>query len=157
MTWLYTASVPVFLHYLPRIAAIAADHEAHLDARIDDSFGAGQHLRTAIGFTLRGTFGAMGAPVPELRQTALPARAAEAAGHLRGVDPAAFDPDARVRHRAGQAELDQSATDFLLTYALPNHIFHLTMAYASLRAAGCRLGKADFDGLHHYATNFRFL
>jgi hypothetical protein len=57
---------------------------------------------------------------------------------------------ARVAHRAGEAELDQSADDYLVTFALPNLWFHVTMAYAILRARGAPVGKADFDGFHVY-------
>ena len=31
-------------------------------------------------------------------------------------------------------------------FAVPNHTFHLTMAYAILRHAGVSLGKRDFIG-----------
>ncbi len=46
--------------------------------------------------------------------------------------------------------------EFLHLYGLPNFFFHLTMGYAALRAAGVRLGKADFDGFHSYPDDFRF-
>ena len=56
----------------------------------------------------------------------------------------------RIHHRAGSADLDQSASDFLFLYGLPNFFFHLTMGYAALRSCGVTLGKADFDGFHAY-------
>ena len=62
----------------------------------------------------------------------------------------------RIRHRAGEAELEQDAATFLHLYGLPNFFFHLTMGYAALRAAGVALGKADFDGQHLYPAGFRF-
>lgn len=34
--------------------------------------------------------------------------------------------------------------DFLTTFALPNFFFHVTTAYAILRAAGVTMGKPDF-------------
>jgi hypothetical protein len=37
-----------------------------------------------------------------------------------------------------------SAPDFLMQFALPNFFFHLTVAYALLRANGVPLGKMDF-------------
>jgi hypothetical protein len=61
-----------------------------------------------------------------------------------------------IRHRAGFADLEQTGTDFLFLYGLPNFFFHITMGYASLRAAGVALGKADFDGFHDYPAGFRF-
>lgn len=57
---------------------------------------------------------------------------------------------APVSHIAGEGELHQSAEDYITKFALPNMIFHITMAYAGLRHAGFNIGKADFDGLHVY-------
>lgn len=37
-----------------------------------------------------------------------------------------------------------SGRDFLTTFALPNFFFHVTTAYAILRAAGVTMGKPDF-------------
>jgi hypothetical protein len=34
--------------------------------------------------------------------------------------------------------------DYLLRFALPNFLFHVTTAYALLRANGVSLGKPDF-------------
>lgn len=36
--------------------------------------------------------------------------------------------------------------DFLVEYALPNFFFHVSMAYAIIRASGVPLGKADYLG-----------
>ncbi|KAF7787998.1 hypothetical protein PRUB_a2545 [Pseudoalteromonas rubra] len=41
-------------------------------------------------------------------------------------------------------------------YAWPNFLFHFSMAYAILRAAGIPLGKGDFDGFHRYPAGFSF-
>ena len=64
--------------------------------------------------------------------------------------------DLMIQHRAGEALLEQPATDFVRLYGLPNFFFHLTMGYAALRQAGMALGKADFDGFHAYPQGFRF-
>ena len=37
-----------------------------------------------------------------------------------------------------------SGADYLTGFALPNFFFHVTTAYAILRAAGVSLGKPDF-------------
>jgi len=37
-----------------------------------------------------------------------------------------------------------SGRDYLTTFAIPNFMFHVTTAYAILRAAGVSLGKPDF-------------
>ena len=155
---MYQASVPVFRHYLARVAEMAekAGPEA-LNARIADSFPAGQQFATAAGFALRIACPLAGREVPDLPQ-ALGPRLAVARAMLGAMQPADFEAaGARViHHRAGLAELEQTGTEFLYLYGLPNFFFHLTMGYAALRAAGVPLGKADFDGFHAYPADFRF-
>ena len=155
---MYQASVPVFRHYLARISGMAerAGPEA-LDARIADTFPAGQQFATAAGFTLRIACPLAGREVPDLPD-ALGPRLAVARAILGAMKPADFDgAEARIiRHRAGFADLEQTGADFLHLYGLPNFFFHLTMGYAALRAAGVPLGKADFDGFHGYPEGFSF-
>lgn len=67
------------------------------------------------------------------------------------ISPISLDDLATpVRHRAGDAEVEQEVGDYILRFALPNMIFHMSIAYAGLRHAGLEIGKADFDGLHIY-------
>ena len=155
---LYAASVPVFRHYLARIAALGEKAgPAALDQRIADAFPARQQFATATGFALRVAFPLAGHAVPDLPAD-LPDRLATADQLLADLDPADFvGADRRViRHRAGFADLEQDGATFLHLYGMPNFLFHLTMGYAALRSAGVALGKADFDGLHHYPEGFRF-
>ncbi|MBS3980085.1 MAG: DUF1993 family protein [Rhodobacteraceae bacterium] len=155
---MYQASVPVFRHYLARVAAMAekAGPEA-LDTRIADAFPAGQQFATAAGFALRIACPLAGREVPDLPQ-ALGPRLAVARAMLGAMTPADFDgAETRIiRHQAGFAVLEQTGAEFLHLYGLPNFFFHLTMGYAALRAAGLPLGKADFDGFHSYPADFRF-
>jgi uncharacterized protein len=155
---MYRASVPVFRHYLACVAEMAerAGPEA-LEARIADAFPAGQQFATAAGFALRVACPLAGREVPDLPQ-ALGPRLAVARAMLGAMSPGDFDgaEDRIIRHRAGEADLEQSGADFLHLYGLPNFFFHLTMGYAALRAAGLPLGKADFDGFHIYPADFRF-
>ena len=155
---MYHASVTVFRHYLGRMAEMVEKAgPAALEMRIADSFPAGQQFATAAGFTLRIACPLAGREVPDLPQ-ALGPRLAVARAMLGAMTPSDFDgAEARViRHQAGFAELEQSGTEFLYLYGLPNFFFHLTMGYAALRAAGVPLGKADFDGFHSYPADFRF-
>ena len=155
---MYQATVPVFRHYLARVAGMVekAGPEA-LSAQIGDSFPAGQHFAIAAGFALRIACPLAGRAVPDLPE-ALGPRLAVARAMLGAMQPAEFEgAEARIiRHIAGFAELEQPAPDFLYLYGLPNFFFHLTMGYAALRAAGVPLGKADFDGFHSYPEGFRF-
>jgi uncharacterized protein len=155
---MYQATVPVFRHYLARVAEMVekAGPEA-LEARIADAFPASQQFATAAGFAVRVTCPLVGREVPSLPQ-ALGPRLAVARAMLGAMTPAEFDgAETRIiRHHAGFAVLEQTASDFLHLYGLPNFFFHLTMGYATLRAAGVPLGKADFDGFHSYPPDFRF-
>lgn len=154
---LYVASVPVFRHYLDRVARMADAAGAALDHRIADSFSARQHFATAAGFALRVACPLAGREVPGL-PAALGPRLAVALATLGAMRPDEFlGAEGRViAHRAGEAELEQDGGTFLHLYGMPNFLFHVTMGYASLRAAGMRLGKADFDGQHHYPDGFAF-
>ena len=152
---LYAASVPVFRHYLgqaSRMIEIAGP--AAMAAQVADAFTAGQQFATAAGFAMRVACPLAGRAVPDL-PAALAPRLAVARATLGGMRPDEFRGAEvlRIQHKAGMADLDQTASDFLYLYGLPNFLFHLTMGYAALRAAGVPLGKADFDGLHSYAEN----
>lgn len=48
--------------------------------------------------------------------------------------------------RSGQREISFPAAQYLSGYGLPNFYFHMTTAYAILRANGVELGKTDFLG-----------
>jgi uncharacterized protein len=150
---LYAASVPVCLHYLPRIAALAG--KGDLTVALADGFTAGQNLSTAVGFSLRACCPLAGVETPAMPD-GIAAQVAFATQTLQALNPADFDPARVIHHRAGFADLGQSAQDYLHLFALPNFFFHLTMAYAALRAHGADIGKADFDGLHAYPPGYRF-
>lgn len=155
---MYQACVPVFRHYLGQMSAMVekAGRKA-MTARIDDSFSAGEHFAIAAGYTLRIACPLAGRDVPDLPKALAP-RLAVARATLGAMKPGEFEGAAErvIRHQAGFADLEQTGTEFLFLYGLPNFFFHLTMGYAALRQAGIPLGKADFDGLHHYPEGFRF-
>jgi hypothetical protein len=155
---MYQASVPVFRHYLSRVSDIVAVAGPDaLDACIADAFPARQQFATAAGFALRIACPLVGREVPDLPEGLGPGLAV-ARAMLGAMTPADFEgAETRIiRHRAGFAELEQTGSDFLHLYGLPNFFFHVTMGYAALRAAGVPLGKADFDGFHSYPEDFRF-
>jgi hypothetical protein len=54
--------------------------------------------------------------------------------------------DNPVVFRMGTFELPFTATDYLLSFSLPNFYFHVTTAYDLLRMDGVDLGKMDFLG-----------
>lgn len=155
---LYLASVPVFRHYLSRVAGMV--EKAGVDgmaAQIGDGFTASQHFATAAGFAVRTVYPLAGLEIPDLPQALAP-RMAVARAHLGAMKAADFEgaEERIIQHRAGFADLEQSGADYLHLFGLPNFFFHLTMGYAALRQTGIDLGKADFDGLHWYPADFRF-
>lgn len=164
---LYAASVPVFQHYLDRLENLVEKlqgQEAMLGARLaPDMFTAGQQIATAVGFALRISYPLAGRMRPAdsdlgLDRVGLLRRIVVAREGLAGLDPAEFvgAEARRIRHRAGFAELDQTGTEFLHLFGMPNFMFHFCMAFAVLRGQGLEIGKGDFDGLHDYPHGFRF-
>lgn len=164
---LYSASVPVFRHYLARLAALVettAGREAALAARLaPDMFSAAQQVATAAGFALRTAFPLAGRDAPAIEDHGLDRigllrRIAATDAALVALDHADFaGAEARqIRHRAGFAELEQDGAMYLHLFGMPNFMFHASMAFAVLRAQGLEIGKGDFDGLHDYPHGFRF-
>ncbi len=164
---LYTASVPVFRHYLERarelLSRIGGDDAILLARLAPDMLTCGEQFATAAGFSLRSTFPLAGEPIPEFPDLGmdaggLEARIAFANDRLLTLLPGAFEgaETRRIKHRAGFAELDQSGQEYFSLFGMPNFMFHLSMAFAILRQNGAEIGKADFDGLHDYPHGFRF-
>ncbi len=164
---LYTASVPVFDHYLDRADALVKKTGRSpevLEARLaPDMFTAAEQFATAAGFALRIACPLAGKDIPDFPEAGLDrdgliTRIAFSKSGLADLSPDDFAlAETRTyTHRAGFAELDQSASDFLHLFGLPNFLFHLTMGFAILRQSGIDIGKADFDALHDYPQGFRF-
>ncbi|MBB5518036.1 DUF1993 domain-containing protein [Amphiplicatus metriothermophilus] len=86
--------------------------------------------------------------VPDTEESfeALRARVAKARDFIRALDRGAIDsqPEAEVTFPVGQETMTLKRRDYLLNFVLPNVYFHVTAAYALLRACGVPLGKADF-------------
>ncbi len=148
-----------FLHYLSRcrhlLQIVAAQEDASrlLYLKLTpDTFDTGFHLAVAIQFAARGVCPSAGRPVPEIPDVtsvgALLTFEAETRALLETIPHG--DMTCEVRHTAGDTQLTQDAPDYVVRFALPNMIFHMTIAYAALRQHGLPIGKADFDGLHVY-------
>ncbi|HTK34313.1 MAG TPA: DUF1993 domain-containing protein [Caulobacteraceae bacterium] len=84
------------------------------------------------------------ATFPELQ-----ARIAKTIAFIESVSPAAVDAadDKPIHLKFGSSfEKHFTGKSFLTTFALPNFLFHVTTAYALLRAAGVEIGKRDYLG-----------
>ncbi|MET1416140.1 DUF1993 family protein [Roseibium sp. HPY-6] len=117
-----------------------------------DAFDTGFHLAVAIQFAARALCLPVGHPVPEIVEPyslkSLRSLHEDVRTAINQIPP--IDWDSNVSHIAGEAELTQRAADYVVCFAFPNMLFHFTQAYAGLRHAGLKIGKADFDGLHKY-------
>lgn len=149
-------------HLLDVIAAQTDPAEVLAAQIAPHVFDCAGQLRTVTSFAYRCVFPVIDRPwhvSPDgADMAALRAQIVVARDALRQVTASDFAGAARgrVRHRAGEADLSQSGSDYVMTFAVPNLWFHLTMAYATLRARGIDVGKSDFDGLHVYAKGFHF-
>jgi uncharacterized protein len=165
---LYTASVPVLQRYLGSLAgwldALAhgpADQvDAVLQARlVPEMMDFGQQVETAAYLALRTALPLAGRPVPPFgtQPRTLPGlreRVWITQTHLAQLVPQDFaQPPACIAEQAGQAALHLPPATFLHQFAMPNFLFHVTLAYALAREQGLPLGKADFDGFHRYERN----
>lgn len=139
-------------HLLQRVAT-HPDPKAMLSLRLaPDMFDTGFHFAVAIQFAARALCPPAGIEVPEIPEDAdveaLLNFSQEIATLIAPIQGAALTKD--VHHQAGDAELTQAPAPYVLRFAFPNMIFHLSLAYAGLRQSGMKIGKADFDGLHIY-------
>jgi hypothetical protein len=67
--------------------------------------------------------------------------------YLKGFQARQLDGESAVELKFPQRTLAfKSGWDYLLAFAMPNVYFHCTAAYAILRHAGVKVGKADFIG-----------
>ena len=155
------AALDAVRHYLGRARALVelAD-DADLARRpAADMVPVGEQLAIAIEFAGRAVLplaqrDSPAWPEPIARAT-LRAYADEMAAVLEELQLADIG-NHDVTHRAGFADVTQPAEDYLLRFALPNMVFHLTAADAGLKGAGHALGKADFDAIHAYPAGFTF-
>ena len=155
------AALDAVRHYLDRTRAlveIAADDDLTLRTA-PGMLPVGDQLAIAIGFAGRAVLPLAGRNAPDgperIDRAALLDFAAAMATALEAVRVEDLTVS-EVAHRAGFADLTQAGEDYLLRFALPNMIFHLTAAYVGLKRAGHPLGKADFDALHAYPAGFSF-
>lgn len=160
-----SASLPVMKHYLGVLSELLRRAEAHatstggdplhlLDRRI---FPDMHPLRAQVQFACDFAKGALarmgGKPVPafldqEVSFADLQERIAATLALLGETDLSAFDhaADSRVELRFAGQPMAFSGADYLIYFALPSLIFHVSIAYALMRGAGVPVGKADFLG-----------
>ncbi len=157
---IYAASAPVFASALTNIqawidktAAEGKDEAAIVAARLAPDmapFSAQiQMASDTAKFAVARLTGVEAPSMPDTEKSfaELKQRCQRTADFIRGVDPAAFDgADERevvLKFPNGMGYRFDGA-GYLTGFALPNFYFHVTTAYALLRANGVTIGKPDF-------------
>lgn len=67
---------------------------------------------------------------------------------IASIDASRIDgsDDRSISLKFGPMQLSANGQDYLLGFAVPSFLFHLSIAYALLRHAGVEIGKLDFLG-----------
>jgi hypothetical protein len=78
----------------------------------------------------------------------LKARVADAVAFIQKFSAAEIDgtEDKQIVTKRGDKETYYKGMQYLLSHAVPNFYFHVSMAYAILRHNGIEIGKRDFLG-----------
>jgi hypothetical protein len=168
---MYEASVPVFARYLRQLGVMLSlaeeyvakhngDPQLVLQARLSPSmYPFATQVQIAVGFAFRACAPLAGLEVPALGERPqsfleLHTSVSEALAFLATLAPAQIEDSesGTFSSQAGFGSVSLQGPVFLLQYALPNFLFHVTTAYAILRHIGVGLGKANYDGFHVYAA-----
>ena len=132
---MYTASVPGFERQLSGLLAWLDKAEAHAQAR---GFDTGNYLQLRLAPDM----------LPLVAQIRIASDMAKSC--VRATSPEALEGSERrevVIPMRNRDALRFGGEFYLKHWALPNFMFHCSMAYALLRHAGVPLGKADFLAL----------
>ncbi|HEX8438555.1 DUF1993 domain-containing protein [Archangium sp.] len=162
---MYQASIPVFIRMLGNLSAILGKAAAYAEAKkIDPTFLIKDRLAPdMLPFSAQVQIACDSAkgcaarlagietpshPDTETTFAELQARIAKTIDFLRSVSPAQIDgsEERTIVLKLRTQEVQYQGQAYLLSFAMPNFYFHITMAYALLRHNGLDLGKADFLG-----------
>lgn len=116
-----------------------------------DMFPLSRQIQIACDVPARGLARLAGAEIPSFPDTEktleeLRQRVAKAHAFIKDLDKAKIDadPDGSITFPVGPESMTMKRREYLSSFILPNLYFHVTTAYAILRACGVPLGKADF-------------
>lgn len=155
----HAASAPVFVRALNNTAAIidkalaaGLDEKTILEARLaPDMHPFPRQIQMASDAAKGAAARLAGVEVPSMPDTEttlaeLKERIARTVAFIESLDPAAFNgaENREIVLKFPQGEMKFTGRDFLTGFALPNFFFHVTIAYALLRANGAPIGKMDF-------------
>lgn len=160
---LYDASAPVFLSMLRNLVAILDKAAAHAKANgvdiatyLDARLAPDMHpLSRQIQMVSDGAKGSVarlaGVEAPSMPDTEttfaeLKERLAKTIAYVESFKPEqiAGREDETIELKFPGQTMTFTGASFLTTFSMPNFMFHVTTAYAILRAQGVPLGKMDF-------------
>jgi len=161
---IHEASAPVFIRALTNLSAMmdkalagGADEATLLAARLAPDMHPFPRQIQMASDSAKGAIARLsGVEVPAMPDTEttfaeLKDRIERTIAFVKGVDAAALDgaEDREVVLTFPGNTLNFTGAQFLTAFALPNFFFHISMAYALLRANGVAIGKLDFLGAPH--------
>ena len=158
---LYDASAPVFVRALTNLSALmdkalsqGFDETKLMEARLAPDMRPFVNQIQLASDSAKGCVARLtGTENPSMTDTEtsfaeLKARIDATLAFITSVDRAAFeggeDRDVVLKFPGGEQHFKGGA--YLTGFALPNFFFHVTTAYALLRAAGAEIGKRDYLG-----------
>jgi hypothetical protein len=160
-----SASLPVFVHYLSILSGLLDKAEIHATARkIDPEALLGARLysdmhsfRGQVQFSCDFAKGAVARlagienpsyPDNEIGFEDLRARITKTLDFIASVDGKLIEggEDRAIALKFGGLSLSASGRDYLVGFAVPSFIFHVSIAYALLRHNGIEIRKLDFLG-----------
>ncbi len=163
---LYDACVPAFLQGLTPLGGLIDKASEHCAERsIDEAVLCGsslapdmwpfakqvmsacQHSAGAVAGAMSGENGPDGTPGPRTFD-ALSQQVAAALESLNALTPSQLEAveGGDVTFSFGERKMIFAVPDYLLSFAMPNFYFHMSMTYAVLRNQGLAIGKRDFLG-----------
>jgi uncharacterized protein len=157
------ALIPMSVQYLTSLSKVLDKAEIHAEKRkIDpdvllnarlfpDMFPLTSQVQFACDFAKGAAARLAGVEVPgyqdnEKTFAELKARIAKTLTFIQSIDPAKIDgsEERDISMMFGSTPLQFKGQAYLLGFALPSMIFHVTTAYAILRHNGVEIGKFDF-------------
>jgi hypothetical protein len=114
-------------------------------------FPLSRQVQIACDIPARGLARLAGAELPSFPDTEksfdeLRQRVSKAHAFIKELDKTKIDadPDKDITFPVGPETMTMKRREYLLNFIVPNVYFHVTTAYAILRACGVPLGKSDF-------------
>lgn len=159
------ASLPVFEIGLTALSTVLDKGAAHMTAKkadpsvmlnwrlAPDMFALSRQVQIACDQAKNGAARLAGVEPPKFEDNEttvdeLKARIAKTLDFLKTLDQAAIDgsSEREIIFPLGPNKGQMKGADYLNHFVLPNFYFHLTAAYAIVRACGADIGKRDFLG-----------